>query len=123
MVSRCFYLLIFFLLLSVGLFSQSDTTKSRQILVFPIITKSIETGWSFGSMAAMIFRLSPKDTVSRTSNLEILGLYSTKKQLVTVVNGTQYFDKEKNIYQNRCQHFQMITFIVLKMKLLSPYFG
>ena len=97
MVSRFFYLFIFFLFLSVGLFSQSDTTKSRQILVFPIITKSIETGWSFGSMAAMIFRLSPKDTVSRTSNLEILGLYSTKKQLVTVVNGTQYFDKEKYI--------------------------
>jgi outer membrane protein assembly factor BamA len=85
-----------FLLFSTG-FAQKDSAKSRQLLVFPIITESIETGWSFGTIGALVFRPSAKDTISRTSNLELIGLYSTKKQLVAVLNGSQYFHNEKYI--------------------------
>ena len=84
-------------LLFVTGYGQIDTAKSRQLLVFPIITKSIETGWSFGTAAALVFRPSAKDTVSRTSNIELVGLYSTKKQLVAALNGSQYFHKERYI--------------------------
>ncbi len=78
-------------------FSQEKPAKTNQLLIFPVITKSIETGWSFGTVGAFVFKPSAKDTISRTSNLEILGLYSTKKQLVTAINGSQYFGRERYI--------------------------
>ena len=78
-------------------YAQKDSIKSKHLLVFPVIAKSIETGWSFGTAGALTFRLSHKDTLSRTSNLQLLLLYSTKKQLVTAINGAQYFDKEKYV--------------------------
>ena len=93
-------LLLFFVCFSVcsdAVLAQADSVKQKKLLIFPIISSSIETGFSFGSIAAATFRIFPKDTVSRTSNLEALFLYSTKKQLVTAINGTQYFDKEKYI--------------------------
>lgn len=78
-------------------YSQSGSSKKKRILVFPVIAKSIETGWSFGTVGSSTFRLSSKDTVSRTSNMQLLLLYSTKKQLITALNGSQYFDREKFI--------------------------
>ncbi len=47
--------------------------------------------------APLFSALRPKTLFPRTSNLEILGLYSTKKQLVTAVNGSQYFHAERYI--------------------------
>jgi hypothetical protein len=104
MKKRLFYLIGHILLLQIGAFSQKDTTKSRKTLVFPIITSSIETGWSFGSIAAIIFKPNKFDTLSRTSNIEILGLYTTKKQLVTAINGSQYFDKERYILNEQVSY-------------------
>lgn len=78
-------------------YTQKDSARPRHLLVLPVIAKSIETGWSFGAAAAFTFRLSAADTVSRTSNMQLLFLYSTKKQLVSAINGAQYFDKEKYI--------------------------
>lgn len=80
-----------------ALFSQKDSSKPKHVLIFPVIAKSIETGWSFGTAGAFTFRLSPADTISRTSNAQLLVLYSTKKQLVTAINGSQYFNKEHYI--------------------------
>ena len=77
--------------------AQNDSTKTRHLLVLPVISRSIETGFSFGSVAAFTFRLSKQDTSSRTSNMQALVLYSTKKQLVTAINGSQYFHHEKYI--------------------------
>ena len=97
MIPKLFwFLLVFFLLNNAG-YSQKDSIKSKHLLIFPVIARSIETGWSFGTVGAFTFHLSSKDTISRTSNMQLLILYSTKKQLVTAINGTQYFDKEKYI--------------------------
>ena len=104
MKKRLFCLLGHILLLQIGAFSQKDTTKFRKTLIFPIITSSIETGWSFGSIAALIFKPNRLDTISRTSNLEILGLYTTKKQLVTAINGSQYFDEERYILNEQVSY-------------------
>lgn len=79
------------------LYAQKDSSKHKHLLVLPVIARSIETGWSFGSVVALTFRLNPRDTVSRTSNMQMLALYSTKKQLVAAINGAQYFNKEKYI--------------------------
>ncbi len=97
MFLRNFCLILFFSLICIVVCAQKDSTKHRQLLVFPVIAKSIETGWSFGSAGAYTFRVSKKDTLSRTSNFEALVLYTTKKQLVTAFLGTQYFKKEQYI--------------------------
>ena len=75
-------------------YAQTDSAKKRQILVFPVLTKSIETSWSFGAAGTSTFRLSASDTISRTSNVQAIFLYSLKKQLVTAINGAQYFKNE-----------------------------
>ena len=99
MCVRITCLFTFIFLICIDGFSQDKPAKSNQLLIFPVITKSIETGWSFGTVGALVFRPSARDTISRTSNLEILGLYSTKKQLVTAINGSQYFLHERYIFK------------------------
>jgi outer membrane protein assembly factor BamA len=89
--------IIVLLCLPVLVYSQKDSIKQKNLLVFPVIARSIETGWSFGGVGALTFRPFKADTASRTSNLSVLLLYSTKKQLVAAVNGSQYFNKEKFI--------------------------
>ncbi|MCW3087972.1 MAG: surface antigen [Sediminibacterium sp.] len=96
-VCRFFYIVLAVNLLTPVLYGQKDSVKAPHLLIFPVIARSIETGWSFGTAGAFTFHLSAKDTVSRTSNLQLLLLYSTKKQLVTAINGSQYFHKEKYI--------------------------
>lgn len=94
----CFCLILGACNLSVTGYAQKDSaSKPRRLLVLPVVARSIETGWSFGAAASFTFRLSAADTVSRTSNMQLLLLYSTKKQLISAINGSQYFDKEKYI--------------------------
>ena len=78
-------------------YSQKDSARSKHVLAFPVIAKSIETGWSFGAAALTTFHLSKLDTATRTSNIQSLVLYSLKKQFVTAINGAEYFSKEKYI--------------------------
>ncbi len=80
-----------------NLSAQLDATKKKQVVVFPVVAKSIETGWAFGVAGSLTFKPFKKDTISRTSNLQVLALYSTKKQFVSAINGSQYFNKEKYI--------------------------
>lgn len=77
------------------LIAQKDSSKKSRLLIFPVLAKSIETGWSFGAASALSFRMFPLDTVSRVSNIQAFALYSLNKQFVAVVNGTQYFKREK----------------------------
>lgn len=86
-----------FLFLPMLVYAQKDSIKQKNLLLFPVIARSIETGWSFGGVSALTFRPFKTDTVSRTSDLDILLLYSTKKQLVAAINGSQYFNQEKYI--------------------------
>ncbi len=97
LAARLFYSIMAISLLHIASYAQNDSVKRKSLLVLPVISRSIETGWSFGAVAAFTFRLSARDTVSRTSNLEAIALYSTKKQLVTAINGSQYFRNEKFI--------------------------
>ena len=77
---------------------QSDSVKAkRQIIVLPVVAKSIETSWSFGLAASATFHLKKHDTVARTSNVQALSLYSLKRQFIVAITGTQYFKKETYI--------------------------
>lgn len=72
-------------------------TRNRNLLVVPAITHSIETDWSFGAAASYTFRYSHEDTLTRTSNLQTLALYSLNKQFVVALDGTIFFPHEKYI--------------------------
>ena len=103
----CFTPILYFLislLHSNPLWAQADSNKLSQILVFPVLTKSIETSWSFGAAGSSTFKFSKKDTVSRTSNMQAIMLYSLKKQFITAINGTQYFKNEKYIFNEQISY-------------------
>lgn len=76
------------------LFAQDTISKTR-FMVLPLIARSIETDWSFGTAISATFK--SKDTTIRTSNVQGIALYSIKKQFVVALNGTHYFPKEKSI--------------------------
>jgi len=79
-------------------------SRGRKLLFFPVVARSVETGWSFGAATASTFRLSKFDTVSRTSNLQGLALYSLKKQLITAINGSIYFPRETYILDHQLSY-------------------
>jgi outer membrane protein assembly factor BamA len=76
---------------------KNKVQAGRHILVLPIIARSIETDWSLGVAASFTFHLTPADTGSRTSNAQLLTLYSLRKQFIAAINGTTYFPGERYI--------------------------
>jgi outer membrane protein assembly factor BamA len=90
--------LLFFDLFHIYAQKTDSAVKKHPLLILPVVARSIETGWSFGAAASFTFHLrSPGDTLTRTSNLQALGLYTLQKQMVLAINGTIYFPGEKFI--------------------------
>ena len=75
-------------------FADSNAVKKNNLAVFPIVARSIETGWAFGIVNSLTFRPFKHDTNTRTSSLQGIGIYTSNKQLICVLNGTTYFKKE-----------------------------
>jgi len=82
----------------------NDSAKTRHLLVFPVIARSIETDWSFGAAGSYTFHISKADTTSRTSNIQSVLLYSLRKQFVTAINGAEYFKNEKYILNEQLSY-------------------
>ncbi|MFT3935567.1 MAG: BamA/TamA family outer membrane protein [Chitinophagaceae bacterium] len=104
--SVCLLLLPLFLLQATHCHAQKDSTvkKSSHLLILPVIARSIETSWSFGSAISSTFHINKKDSAIRTSNLQGLALYSLKKQFIAAVNGTIYFPGEKYILSQQISY-------------------
>ncbi|WP_229687990.1 BamA/TamA family outer membrane protein [Filimonas zeae] len=89
-------------------FAQLDSAATppayKKLLAFPVVARSVETGWMFGGVACALFRIDRKDTVARVSNIEALAMYSLNKQLLTVINGTIYFPNEKYILNHQLSY-------------------
>lgn len=79
-------------------------TLKNHLLVIPVIARSIETSWSFGTAVSGTFHINNKDTAVRTSNLQSLVLYSLKKQFIAAINGTIYFPGEKFILNQQLSY-------------------
>lgn len=76
----------------------NKTVLNKSFLAFPIVLRSLETGWGFGGGSAVFVKHNKKaDTAVRTSDISFLGLYTLKKQLIFVVNSTIYFPHENKI--------------------------
>jgi hypothetical protein len=76
-----------------------DTTKApspnKNLLAFPFAVRSLETNWGFGGIAARFFKA--KDTSIRTSDINVLGLYTLRSQLILVLSSTVFFPHEDHI--------------------------
>jgi len=84
--------------------AQKDSSNNKKTLLFPVITRSIETSWSFGLAGAATFKLLKKDTATRTSNLQTIVLYSLKKQFIAAINGAQYLKNEDYIINEQLSY-------------------
>lgn len=70
---------------------------SKTTLAFPFAVRSLETNWGFGGILAHFFKMAPRDTTIRTSDVNFLALYTLKKQLILVLNATLFFPREDRI--------------------------
>lgn len=103
-MTRCIrHLCLYSLLLPVfsTVIAQDSTRSQSKLVIFPAMTRSIETSWAFGGAASYTFRVSAKDTLSRTSSIQMGVLYSLRKQLVSSIRGTQYLRNENWIFNEQ----------------------
>src|ERR1700744_4964786 len=70
--------------------------NNKNLLAFPFVVRSLETNWGFGGIAARFFRPG-HDTSTRTSDVNVLGLYTLRSQLILVLSSTIFFPKEDHI--------------------------
>jgi outer membrane protein assembly factor BamA len=95
---------VYFLIPVHGRAQKDSASKKNHLLVLPVIARSIETSWSFGTAISSTFHVNRKDSLIRTSNLQSLVLYSLKKQFIAAVNGTIYFPGEKYILSQQLSY-------------------
>ncbi|HTE12730.1 MAG TPA: BamA/TamA family outer membrane protein, partial [Chitinophagaceae bacterium] len=104
----CFFIAVFLpvhLLQPVNCRAQKDSlVKKNHLLVLPVVARSIETSWSFGTAISGTFHINKKDSIIRTSNLQSLVLYSLKKQFIAAIEGTIYFPGEKYILSQQLSY-------------------
>lgn len=77
--------------------SAREAAPKKNLLILPFIVSSLETNWGLGGIAARFFKPARQDTAIRTSDVNVLGLYTLKKQLILVLSSTIYFPKEDRI--------------------------
>ena len=81
---------------------RKDTARppesARNLLTFPFAVRSLETDWGFGGVAARFFKAGHRhDSTIRTSDVNVLGLYTLRSQLILVLNSTIFFPGENRI--------------------------
>ena len=97
-------LIIFFPVVFVAQF-RIDTARRVNYLAIPILFKTPETGWAYGLSASANFKTSHKnDTLTRTSVITALGIFSERQQNIQGLDATIYFPKEKYILYFNSSH-------------------
>ncbi len=71
--------------------------KQKHYLAFPFVVRSLETSWGFGGVAAVFFKPKILDSSVRTSDANLLALYTLRQQQILVLNTTIYFPHEDKI--------------------------
>lgn len=74
--------------------------NSKNLLAFPFAVRSLETNWGFGGIAARFFKPGKnEDTTVRTSDVNLLALYTLRSQLILVLSSTIFFPHEDHIFR------------------------
>ncbi|NJK82843.1 MAG: hypothetical protein HC912_02545 [Saprospiraceae bacterium] len=71
--------------------------KKGSWIVLPAISVMPETGLSLGAIGMRLFKFNYKDTLTRTSNLQAVAIYTLNNQLLLGHNYNLFFNKEKYI--------------------------
>jgi len=82
-------------------FGQKD---SIGFVIFPVLARSIETGWSIGAAGSATFHFKDKEHAARTSNIQGISIYSTHRQFVAAINSSIYFPSEKFIINQQLSY-------------------
>jgi outer membrane protein assembly factor BamA len=104
---KTFYLLPIVLLMVFAVQAQeTDSSKKRaHLFAATIISRSIETNWSFGAGGSFTFYTArKKDSSTRTSSINFLGTYSLRKQFFFTINGPVFFPGEHYILESRLSY-------------------
>jgi outer membrane protein assembly factor BamA len=100
-ISYCLVLILCSYIVSAQQSPAIDTLPSpptpRKFLALPFAVRSLETNWGFGAIAARFFKPDPHDSTVRTSDVNLLGLYTVRQQLVVVLSSTIFLPKEDRI--------------------------
>ncbi|MBI3518481.1 MAG: BamA/TamA family outer membrane protein [Bacteroidetes bacterium] len=102
-----FCLVLFVVASSQKYFAQlkQDTSKRVQYLIIPVLFKTPETGVAYGLSGSISFKTSHKhDTLTRTSVIQSIGFFTTRKQNLQAIDGTIYFPNEKFIFLFQISH-------------------
>lgn len=93
---------VFLLFVSKCLASPDDTLPkgiSSRFLAFPFVLQSPETKWGFGIASAYFFKAKKNEDKLRTSDVNIISLYTLRKQVVVVLGSTIFFPGERKIFR------------------------
>ena len=82
-------------------FAQKD---SSGFVIFPVLARSIETGWSVGAASSVTFHFKDKEHAARTSNIQGISIYSSHRQFIAAINGSIYFPSEKFIINQQLSY-------------------
>lgn len=89
---------IFLLLTFLGLFSQvfgQIKPKNLRSLPLPFIYYTPETNLAGGAMLMNLFKISPQDSIARTSNVRLGFTYTLNRQILTDIQYNLFFKEEK----------------------------
>lgn len=82
-----------------------DTARRVNYLAIPILFKTPETGWAYGLSASANFKTTYKnDSLTRTSVITAMGIFSERQQNIQALDATIYFPKEKYILYFNSSH-------------------
>ena len=82
-----------------------DTAKRVNYLAIPILFRTPETGWAYGLSTSANFKTTHKhDTLTRTSVITAMGIFSQRQQNIQALDATIYFPKEKYILYFNSSH-------------------
>jgi outer membrane protein assembly factor BamA len=104
---NCIKYLLFFSILCNTLIAQFtiDTSKRVNYLAIPVLFRTPETGWAYGLSSSLTFKTSNKhDTLTRTSVIQGLAIFSQKEQNIQAIDASIYFPKEKYILYFQSNH-------------------
>ncbi|MBC7695135.1 MAG: BamA/TamA family outer membrane protein [Burkholderiales bacterium] len=84
---------------------KQDTNKRVQYLLIPVLFKTPETGLAYGLSGSISFKTTHKhDPLTRTSVIQTIGFFTTRRQNLQAIDGSIYFPKEKYILLFQISH-------------------
>lgn len=73
----------------------SQPPYQRQWSVAPILGFAPETRWQFGVNGTLLFKANPYDSLSRTSNANVLAIFTTSRQFLANINHSTFLNGER----------------------------